>query len=150
MQQLAAAEVTYWNERGAKEFADSNRIANWYRHDVLSQNRLDMYEYFSHLPSLPRNPTTLELGSGVISIATYLALFHGYQDVTVTDASPTQMALGKSFCGSNSLSDRVRHIAAIFERLPFPNNSFDLIRVHSALHHAADIDVALEESSRCL
>src|SRR5262249_62341576 len=51
---------------------------------------------------------------------------------------------------ARSLGLAVRTVRTEAERLPFPDESFDLVFGHAVLHHLPDLDASFEEFARVL
>ena len=91
---------------------------------------------------------TLEIGAGTGYFSLNLLQLGLVEHATATDISQGMLdALAASARGLGLTLDRVRTEA---ERLPFPDESFDLVFGHAVLHHIPDIDRALGEFHRVL
>jgi ubiquinone/menaquinone biosynthesis C-methylase UbiE/uncharacterized protein YbaR (Trm112 family) len=91
-----------------------------------------------------RNSSALVVCGGSGLDAEFLAL-RGCE-VVVTDVSSGAMARAAERSRRNGFA--LTPIVADVERLPFADNSFDLVYVHDGLHHLADPYVGLSEMAR--
>ncbi len=66
--------------------------------------------------------------------------------VIVVDPSPEMMRAGQARAGASD----VRWVAAEAERLPFPDNSVDLLTISFGIRNATDVQAALDEIFRVL
>jgi SAM-dependent methyltransferase len=93
-------------------------------------------------------PRMLEIGAGTGYFSLNL-LRRGIVDrVTATDISPGMLDVLQATARELELS--VETAAADAERLPFADESFDLVLGHAVLHHLPDLDAALAEFVRVL
>lgn len=77
-----------------------------------------------------------------------LAHSHGW-NATLSDISVETLALGAKLAHENGLdTDRVRRVAVDFHDLPFPDGSFDIVYICSALHHTLRWQMVLKELLR--
>lgn len=141
-------EARYWNERGIREFPSG--LGEWYKENYLGLDQWGMYDYAKQLRTLPKNAPILEVGAGTVAKATFLALFEGYTNITVSDLSIEQMRINWEFSREAGLGDKVKHVVADMTSLPFRNETFSSVFVNSALHHLPDTKGALSEMIRCL
>ena len=68
--------------------------------------------------------------------------------VTATDIAPGMLAALRA--NADSLDLDVDTVVTDAERLPFPDDSFDLVLGHAVLHHIPDLEVAATEFLRVL
>lgn len=101
-----------------------------------------MYSDFAKLlQSLIKEGKVLELGCGTGTISDLLAE-NSQLERFCMDFSYNMLKIAKNRC-SNCLQ-------ADMENLPYGNESFDLVYVHSALHHFPQLDKVLSEARRIL
>jgi SAM-dependent methyltransferase/uncharacterized protein YbaR (Trm112 family) len=144
---ITTAEITYWDERAERE---RKGLADHYAADRLAVDSWGLYGYADDLKRLPRDAAILEVGSGTAPKTVFLARYQGFQDVTVSDLSAAQLRVNREECARIGLTDAVSHVAADSTALPFGNETFDAVLIHSALHHVPDQQTALREMVRCL
>jgi ubiquinone/menaquinone biosynthesis C-methylase UbiE len=90
----------------------------------------------------------LEIGAGTGYFTLNLAQLGLVLKPTATDISPGMLAaLNRS---ARDLGVELRTVEAEAERLPFADESFDLVFGHAVLHHIPDLDRAFSEFERVL
>ena len=90
----------------------------------------------------------LEIGAGTGYFSLNLLQAGVIERATATDISPGM--LGRFEENASGLGLEVRTAEAEAERLPFPDESFDLVFGHAVLHHIPDLGQAFSEFSRVL
>jgi ubiquinone/menaquinone biosynthesis C-methylase UbiE len=90
----------------------------------------------------------LEIGAGTGYFSLNLARAGLVGELTCTDIS--QGMLGELAGTAARLGVQVETVCTDAERLPFPDNSFDLVFGHAILHHIPDLDQAFGEFRRVL
>jgi ubiquinone/menaquinone biosynthesis C-methylase UbiE len=90
----------------------------------------------------------LEIGAGTGYFSLNLAQLGALERVTATDISPGMLAALRDSAGRLGLD--VRTVETDAERLPFDDDSFDLLFGHAVLHHIPDLERALAEFHRVL
>jgi ubiquinone/menaquinone biosynthesis C-methylase UbiE len=91
---------------------------------------------------------TLEIGAGTGYFTLNLAQLGLIERPTVSDISPGMLAaLGET---AKRLEIEVTPVVAEAERLPFGDESFDLVFGHAVLHHVPDLGTAFSEFRRVL
>jgi ubiquinone/menaquinone biosynthesis C-methylase UbiE len=91
----------------------------------------------------------LEIGSGTGYFSLNLVQLGVIERLTATDISPGMLTRLAATAEALGL-DRVTTVATEAERLPFANESFDLVFGHAVLHHIPDLDRAFAEFRRVL
>lgn len=71
------------------------------------------------------------------------------QSVAVTDPTPQMLGVAKSNVEKHNLKN-LEFVQAAADKLPFPNDAFDLATCRLAAHHFADLQVAFREIHRVL
>jgi ubiquinone/menaquinone biosynthesis C-methylase UbiE len=100
-----------------------------------------------HRPA-PAFDRALEIGAGTGYFTLNLLQLGLMREATATDISPGMLAeLGRTARDLDLEVDAVRCDA---ERLPFADESFDLVFGHAVLHHIPDLRAALEQVHRVL
>jgi ubiquinone/menaquinone biosynthesis C-methylase UbiE len=92
--------------------------------------------------------TCLELGCGTGFFTLNLKLGGVVEECSVTDLSPGMVEVAQR--NARALGFEVDGRVADAERLPYADNSFDLVIGHAVLHHIPDIEQALREVLRVL
>jgi ubiquinone/menaquinone biosynthesis C-methylase UbiE len=90
----------------------------------------------------------LEIGSGTGYFSLNLLQLGVIERLTATDISPGMLA--RLAATADALGLEVETAATEAERLPFEDESFDLVFGHAVLHHIPDLDRAFEEFRRVL
>jgi SAM-dependent methyltransferase len=90
----------------------------------------------------------LEIGSGTGYFSLNLLQLGVVKRLTATDISPGM--LRRLAATAESLGLEVETVASEAERLPFEDESFDLVFGHAVLHHIPDLEAALAEFHRVL
>lgn len=91
---------------------------------------------------------SLEVGAGTGYFTLNLLRAGVIAEAVATDISPGMLAsLSES---AERMSLDVRAIRCEADRLPFPDESFDLVFGHAVLHHLPDLDAAFAEFRRVL
>ena len=126
------------------------------RHPVGSRgffDDLDQYHFekLHHLLRLvpfdgSRGRSVLEVGCGAgVDLARFAK---GGADVTGVDLAPSAIALARANFEQQGLQGRFE--VADGERLPFPDNSFDMVFAHGVVQYTANPRQLVEESRRVL
>ncbi len=97
----------------------------------------------------PRDwPRSLEIGSGTGYFSLNLLSAGLIGEATCTDISPGMLRTLEH--NAKRMGADVRTLPADAERLPFPDQSFDLVLGHAILHHIPDLPRAFAEFERVL
>jgi ubiquinone/menaquinone biosynthesis C-methylase UbiE len=91
---------------------------------------------------------SLEIGSGTGYFSLNLVLAGVVGDATCSDISPGMLRTLQS--NARRLGVPVQTVTADAERLPMPDDSFDLVFGHAVLHHLPDLAQAFSEFHRVL
>ncbi len=92
---------------------------------------------------------TLEIGSGTGYFSLNLVQLGVIERLTATDISPGMLRRLAATAAALGVGD-VATVATEAERLPFDDQSFDLVFGHAVLHHIPDLDRAFAEFRRVL
>lgn len=105
---------------------------------------------FTHVAGTDNWPygTALELGCGTGFFALNLKLAGVIDEVHVTDLSPGMVEVAVR--NGASLGFDVQGRVADAERLPYDDDSFDIVIGHAVLHHIPDLDQSFREILRVL
>jgi SAM-dependent methyltransferase len=90
----------------------------------------------------------LEIGAGTGYFTLNLLRRGIVDEATAIDISPGMLDALQETAGELGLA--VETVAADAERLPFADESFDLVLGHAVLHHIPDLETALRECARVL
>jgi SAM-dependent methyltransferase len=97
---------------------------------------------------LPVYPRSLEIGSGTGYFTLNMMRAGLIEEATCSDISPGMLA--SLAANAERLGLQVRTVPADAERLPFADQSFDLVLGHAILHHIPDLPRAFAEFERVL
>lgn len=115
-----------------------------------TQRQFNLYHYFEHIKrTITTKPykTSLELGAGRGTISLYLKKQLGFE-VTLNDLSSEAMDLARAnFALHNETANFVVSDAT---KLPFPDNSFDLVTSIGLMEHLENYQPILKEAYRVL
>lgn len=87
-------------------------------------------------------------GTGDIAFRHY-SHTNGQSDITVSDINPAMLAVGKDRAYDRAIAN-MKWIEANAEKLPFPDDEFDIYTIAFGLRNVTHIDNALAEASRVL
>ncbi|PZF81619.1 class I SAM-dependent methyltransferase [Jiangella anatolica] len=90
----------------------------------------------------------LEIGAGTGFFSLNLRQAGVLSEVTVTDISPGMVEAAKR--NARGLGFEIDGEVADAEKLPFPDESFDLVVGHAVIHHLPDVEQAFREMLRVL
>jgi ubiquinone/menaquinone biosynthesis C-methylase UbiE len=90
----------------------------------------------------------LEIGAGTGYFSLNLLRAGVVEELVATDIS--QGMLDALAANAHRLGEEVETVRADSERLPFPDDSFDLVFGHAVLHHLPDLDASFREFRRVL
>ncbi|OUR96929.1 3-demethylubiquinone-9 3-O-methyltransferase [Halobacteriovorax marinus] len=99
-----------------------------------------LVQLFSHIENSQVKVLDLACGGGFLS--NHLSSEH-YQ-VSAVDISPNSLAIAKKY----DESKKVQYIESSIEKLPFENESFDVVFLMDVLEHLDDPKIALKEAAR--
>jgi len=91
----------------------------------------------------------IDIGAGYGGAARYLAREIGAH-VTCLNLSETENARNRRLTAEQGLEDRIEIVHGVFEDIPFPDNSFDVVWSQEAILHSGDRLRVLKEVSRVL
>jgi ubiquinone/menaquinone biosynthesis C-methylase UbiE len=92
----------------------------------------------------------LEIGAGTGYFSLNLLRAGVVEQAVATDISQGMLDALSATADELGLGDRVQAACTEAERLPFPDDSFDLVFGHAVLHHLPDLDAAFREFRRVL
>ncbi|WP_375489122.1 class I SAM-dependent methyltransferase [uncultured Jatrophihabitans sp.] len=92
--------------------------------------------------------TSLELGCGTGFFTLNLKLAGVIDDAHVTDLSPGMVEVAQR--NARGLGFEIEGRVADAERLPYDDDTFDIVIGHAVLHHIPDLDLAFAEIMRVL
>ena len=98
--------------------------------------------------ALPQEPygTALELGAGTGFFSLNLRQAGVLDEVHVTDLSPGMVEAAKA--NAEKLGFTVEGRVADAERIPYDDNTFDVVVGHAVIHHIPDVEMAFGEICR--
>src|SRR5918994_888884 len=92
----------------------------------------------------------LEIGAGTGYFSLNLLRAGVVDQAVATDISQGMLDALVASAGELGLASRVQTVRTEAERLPFPDDSFDLVFGHAVLHHLPDLDASFREFRRVL
>ena len=92
----------------------------------------------------------LEIGAGTGYFSLNLLRAGVVEQAVATDISQGMLDALSASAADLGLADRVETVCTEAERLPLPDDSFDLIFGHAVLHHLPDLDASFREFRRVL
>ena len=108
----------------------------------------DRFEAITGLPDPLPYATALELGAGTGFFSLNLKQAGIVDEVDVTDLSPCMVAAAKA--NAEKLGFTVKGRVADAERIPYDDNTFDVVVGHAVIHHVPDVEAAFAEMLRVL
>ncbi len=129
-----------------KQYKKSNYLeARIVIHKRFSTNKESFYKFISHKIDLPNFSNILDVGCGTGHFwIENFSLLKKDARLLLTDFSEGMIEKVKK----NISHENIRVEVADIEKLPFPDNSFDLVMAHHVVYHANDKDKALRELQR--
>ncbi|WP_296643417.1 methyltransferase domain-containing protein [Roseinatronobacter sp.] len=91
----------------------------------------------------------IDIGSGYGGAARYLARETGAH-ITCLNVSEKENARNRRMTAEQGLEGRIEIVHGVFEDIPFPDNSFDVVWSQEAILHSGDRDRVLKEVARVL
>ena len=108
----------------------------------------DRFEAITGTPDPLPYGTALELGAGTGFFSLNLKQAGVLDEVHVTDLSPGMVEAAKA--NAESLGFSVEGRVADAERIPYDDNTFDVVVGHAVIHHIPDVEAAFAEMLRVL
>ncbi len=117
--------------------------------DISEASRLTVIKMAKLIPSLNRNRTVLDLGSGFGGSARFLA--KEYQcKVECLNLSKAQNDINRQLIKEAGLEEKILVREGNFEELPYQDNSFDVVWSQDSFLHSGRRDTVLKEAYRVL
>jgi len=116
-------------------------------------NRMDDHFVAQAIERLPsdrsrRTPRVLDVGTGTGAIPVKIARRHARAQIVGVDRSAGMLRQARRAAREARMQDRVTFHRASGRRLPFPDDSFDLVISNSLMHHLPDPAPVLDEIAR--
>jgi ubiquinone/menaquinone biosynthesis C-methylase UbiE len=92
----------------------------------------------------------LDIGTGTGRIPINIAKLCPKFKIVAVDLSESMLAVAKENSEDEKVSDKIKFEFADAKSLPFPDNHFDLVISHVAMHHIPDPVSVLSEANRVL
>jgi ubiquinone/menaquinone biosynthesis C-methylase UbiE len=108
----------------------------------------DRFEAITGLPDPLPYGTALELGAGTGFFSLNLKQAGVLDEVHVTDLSPGMVEAAQA--NADMLGFHVEGRVADAERIPYDDNTFDVVVGHAVIHHIPDVEAAFREMLRVL
>lgn len=142
-------EREYWDQRFGQQ-SDLSPLLRLYESPAFFDDDWGLHRYHRRvLAAVGPGATILEIGAGVGSHAIALALHHGFSAV-VTDVAVAGLARNREAVAALGKPAAIEYYAAEADHLPFPDNAFDVVLLHAALHHLPAPRSAVREMARCV
>jgi SAM-dependent methyltransferase len=138
----------YWNRQVHDQKITSHPVGSPAFFDDLDQYHFEKLHYLLRLVDFDgyRGRTVLEVGCGAgVDLARFA---RGGADVTGVDLSAAAIELARTNFAQRGLAGRFE--VADAERLPFPDNVFDLIYAHGVVQYTPDPQRLVDECRRVL
>lgn len=118
--------------------------------EYVSESDPDSFiNHFEAFPGLFEGADVLDLGSG-FGGRTVKFLEYGAVSVVGLEVTDEMVRHGREFADARGVSDRVSFVLGTGERIPCPDESFDLIAMMDVMEHVVDPDQVLAECARVL
>lgn len=117
--------------------------------EVIAEASARTVRHMASKLDLKPGTRVIDIGAGYGGAARYLARETG-ADVTCLNLSEKENARNRRLTAEQRLEDKVQVVHGIFEDIPFPDNSFDVVWSQEALLHSGDRVRVLKEVSRVL
>lgn len=144
LHEIYEVEQNKWNKLAAQKLEKIKPLPSDFHR--FSQNSYTMQGISEFLGDLT-GKKVLELGCGLGKTATMLAMSGA--DVTAFDISYMSAFVTQKQAALNNVGDRVETVTAVGEKLPFADESFDVVFGKAVLHHL-DVDQGWSEIARVL
>ena len=134
-----------WSVDGERS-VESNPLWSNFKYYAVERQSLDLVEDFLKRECPGKRVLDYCCGSGedTLKLARY-----GAREAIGIDISEVGVEHGRRMAAEEGLSDRCRHMVMDAEKLEFPDNHFDMVKVYGCLHHL-DLDKAYSELARVL
>ena len=117
--------------------------------ELASQRTVERMAALISSPPITLNMRILDVGAGYGGAARWLASQYGCH-VTCLNLSEVQNERNRERCREQGLEGRVEVVDGSFEKMPFADQSFDLVWCQDCLLHASDRSAAVKEIARVL
>ncbi len=150
----------------ARDYYNSDDADNFYYHIWGGEDiHIGLYEYpqepireasrrtvetmAAKLPDLNGNQRVLDIGAGYGGAARYLAATYGCR-VTALNLSEVENERNRQMNREQGLDDQIEVVDGSFEKLPFADESYDVVWSQDALLHSGNRDQVMAEVARVL
>ena len=141
---------TQWTETISKQKGQEFTLFVTKDEVPKTQRQFNLFNYFSHIEKEIEGrgySTSLELGAGRGTISLYLKKYLGFT-VTLNDMSDEAMILAKA--NFAHFREDAQFVVSDARKLPFPDNSFDVVTSIGLMEHLPDYSPILKEAYRVL
>jgi demethylmenaquinone methyltransferase/2-methoxy-6-polyprenyl-1,4-benzoquinol methylase len=141
-------------EKARRVGAIFNSVANRYDllNDVMSLGIHRLWRRTTiRLSGVRRGERILDLAGGTGDLTARVARLVGAEGrVVLADVNATMLLQGRSLLTELGTDEGIRYVQADAERLPFPDECFDLVTIGFGLRNMTDVDAALASAYRVL
>jgi sarcosine/dimethylglycine N-methyltransferase len=141
------ADNFYFNIWGGEDIHIG--IYEYDEEDITAASRRTVERIAARLKKLDRDTRVLDLGAGYGGAARYLARNYGCQ-VVALNLSEVENERNRQKNREQGLGHLVEVVDGNFEKIPFPDESFDVVWSQDAILHSGERTRVLEEVARVL
>ncbi|MCA9632020.1 MAG: methyltransferase domain-containing protein [Myxococcales bacterium] len=116
---------------------------------IFDASRRTVAHMASQIEGLDTHSKVLDIGSGYGGAARYLAKTYGCR-VTALNLAEVENQRARKLNQEQGLADKIEVIDGSFEKLPFPDESFDVVWSQDAILHSGNRSAVIQEVARVL
>ena len=118
-----------------------------FENSSMSFSKQEYLDYVVNSIDFHKEDTVLEVASGTCACGRAIA--PNVLSVTCTDATPAMLEVGKCVAEKDGMTN-ISFIEALAQKLPFENNSFDVVITRLSFHHFENMEKPFAEMKRVL